>query len=437
MVHSEKPMRVLWFANTPGLSQQHLNNKVSGGGWISSLQAAVENSPDIELGFVFYHEEKSAPFIAGKTTYFPVRKLGFSKKTRLLNRITSKAEYEENLPYFLQIIRDFKPDVIHVHGTEFSFGLIVKHIQDIPIVISIQGNLTVYEKKYFSGMTMPALLRQLKAGYPFFSADYSIWQKRSRIELEIMKKTKYVFGRTDWDRRISLVQAPAARYFHIDEVMRPDFYQVSWAPPSNQTPIFFTTCSASLYKGFETIIDTAALLTANGFSFTWHVAGLKEGDALVKLVKQWKDIDNLKDINIRLLGTMSSSQLIEQLLQANIYVQVSHIENSPNSLCVAMLAGIPIIASFAGGTGSLMQDKVHGVLVQNGDAYALAGGLVEMTASPAGFIQMGVEARRVAHQRHNPHAVTNQLETAYSMIIRDHHSSATNRTLPNHSTVKG
>src|SRR5258705_10917611 len=39
-------------------------------------------------------------------------------------------------------------------------------------LISIQGNLTVYEKKYFSGLNMPGLIRQLKAGYPFFSADY-------------------------------------------------------------------------------------------------------------------------------------------------------------------------------------------------------------------------------------------------------------------------
>ncbi|MHA4812658.1 glycosyltransferase family 4 protein [Flavitalea flava] len=420
MVKSEKPVRVLWFANTPGLSQHHLNNKIAGGGWISSLQNGVENLSGVELGFVFYNEGRLAPFKGGKTHYYPVRKMGFTKKKRLLHRITGKTEYDENLPDFLRIIEDFKPDIIHVHGTENSFGLIVDRIKDIPIVVSIQGNLTVYEKKYFSGMNMPGLFRQIRAGYPFFSADFAIWQKRARTEREILKKTKYVFGRTDWDRRICLVMAPDARYFHVDEVMRAPFYQLKWQPQSNPAPVFFTTCSASLYKGFETIIDTACLLVSNRFSFTWQVAGLREDDALVKLVKKEKGIDNLEALNIRLVGQLSGEELAGSLLQSNVYVQVSHIENSPNSLCEAMLAGIPVIASFAGGTASLMQDRINGTLVQNADPYVLAGGLMEMSKSPEAFIRMAEEASRAAHKRHDVRTVIGQLQVAYEKIIQDY-----------------
>jgi len=421
MVNSERPLRVLWFANTPGLSQHHLN-KTSGGGWISSLQHGVESLPDVKLGFVFYSEDQIEPFAVGNTRYYPVRKIGHSKKARLLNRVTSKTEYKENLPNFLRIIKDFQPDIIHVHGTEFSFGLIVKHVHDIPIVVSIQGNLTVYEKKYFSGINMPAFIQQLKAGYPFFKADFAIWKKRSKIEQEILAGTKYVFGRTDWDKRISLVMAPKARYFHVDEVMREPFYQIKWEPRSNNTPVFLTTCSASLYKGFETIIDTARALKDIRFPFTWLVAGLKEEDALVKLVKKIRNEENLEELNIRLMGTLSADDLVKNLLQADIYVQVSHIENSPNSLCEAMLAGIPIIASFAGGTSSLLQDRIHGVLVQNGDPYALAGGLIEITQDPENFVRMARTAYQAAHARHDAHTVVQQLMTAYTDIIREHHA---------------
>jgi glycosyltransferase involved in cell wall biosynthesis len=225
---------------------------------------------------------------------------------------------------------------------------------------------------------------------------------------------------------------------HIDEVMRPPFYQVRWTPPVNTTPIFFTTCSASLYKGFETIIDTARLLVNNGIQFTWRVAGLKEDDSLVKLIKKWKGVQNLEDLHIRLTGTLSAQQLIDQLMQANIYVQVSHIENSPNSLCEAMLAGIPIIASFAGGTGSLLQDGIHGTLVQNGDPYALAGGLMEMSHDPENYIRMAGEARRTAHQRHDAQTVTRHLITAYSGIIEDHHAKpAGHRPIPHQLSLNG
>ena len=414
-------MRVLWFANTPGLSQHHLNNKISGGGWISSLQSAVENSSGIELGFVFYHDGVLTPFTGGKTHYYPVRKIGFSKKKRMLHRITRKTEYQENLADFLRIVKDFRPDIIHVHGTENSFGLIVNHIQDIPIVISIQGNLTVYAHKYFAGMDMPGLIRQLRAGYPFFGADYSIWQKRARIEQEILQKTKYVFGRTDWDRRISLVMAPEARYFHVDEVMREQFYHVKWEPLPSGVPVFLTTCSPSLYKGFETIIDTAKILVNNQFQFTWLVAGLREEDALVRLVKKSKGVNRLEDLNIRLTGLLSGEELANRLVKANVYVQVSHIENSPNSLCEAMLAGMPVIASFAGGTGSLVQDGVNGTLVQNGDPFVLAGGLMEMIRNPEDSLRMAREGARTAHLKHDARTVVDQLLAGYSAIIREHY----------------
>jgi len=267
---------------------------------------------------------------------------------------------------------------------------------------------------------LPGLIRQLKAGYPFFSADYSIWKKRAKTEQEIMKKAKYVAGRTDWDRRICRVMAPGARYFHLDEVLREPFYRIKWEPRQNGVPIFFTTSSPVLYKGFETIIDTARILIENQFKFTWLVAGLKEEDALVRLIRRSRGVDSLEALNIRLMGALSADELAKNLLEANVYVQVSHIENSPNSLCEAMIAGTPVIASFAGGTASLMQDRVTGTLVQDGDPYALAGGMVEMIKYPENYIRMAGAACRVAQERHDVRTVVDQLLAAYSDIIRDH-----------------
>jgi glycosyltransferase involved in cell wall biosynthesis len=441
MNENRKPLRVLWFANTPGLSAKNVRVgvPVGGAGWISSLQSAVEDRADCHLGFVFYSEELLEPFEYQKTWYFPVQKLGNTKKKRLLNRIAVRTEYDENVPNFLKAIGLFKPDIIHVHGTEFSFGLITGHIKHIPVVVSIQGNLTVYDKKYFSGMTMPGLIRRLKSGYPFFLSDYKIWRKRVLIEQEILRKTAFIFGRTDWDRRISLALAPGAHYYHVDEVIRPAFYQLGRGqlgknhlerkleggqldrgPGSGAVPVFFTTSSPSFYKGFETVIDTARILAGNGIAFTWLVAGLKEGDALVKMIRQWKGAGDLGALNIRLLGVLSEEELMKQLLEAAIYVQVSHIENSPNSLCEAMLAGLPIIASFAGGTSSLIKDGVNGVLVQDGDPYALAGALQEMMQRPEQYLPMAAAARSAALRRHDPGAIVKGMLESYADIIERH-----------------
>jgi glycosyltransferase involved in cell wall biosynthesis len=427
MNENRKPLRVLWFANTPGLSAKNVRVgvPVGGAGWIASLQSAVEDKTDCQLGFVFYSEETLEPFEYGKTWYFPVVKLGKNKRERMMNRLTRRTEYDENVVNFLRAIELFKPDIIHVHGTEYSFGLITRHITRIPVVVSIQGNLTVYNKKYFAGLNMPGLLRRLRSGYPFFQSDHLIWQKRAAIEREILGKTEYVFGRTDWDRRICLALAPQASYFHVDEVIRPRFYQLTregltGGQVSNPAPIFFTTSSPSFYKGFETVIETARILTGNGMSFTWLVAGLKEGDALVKLIREETGAADLGALQIRLPGILSEEELAGHLSTADVYVQVSHIENSPNSLCEAMLAGMPIVASFAGGTASLLRDGEQGVLVQDGDPYALAGAMEEMIKYPERYGPMAVEARRVALRRHNPEAIVAGMLDRYAEIIKKH-----------------
>jgi len=420
MDKNERPLRVLWFANTPGLSQQYFNAKVSGGGWISSLQREVENTPGCQLGFAFYHDSRLEPFEFKKTTYFPIQKMASSKRKRLLYRLAARTEKDENLANFLEVIESFRPDIIHVHGTENSFGLILRHIRHIPVVVSIQGNLTVYTKKYFSGMNMPGLVTQAKAGYPFFGSDYKIWTKRAEIEQEILRAAKYIFGRTDWDRRVAAVLAPGARYFPVEEVMREKFYRIQWQPGSNAVPVLFTTSSPSFYKGFEMVIDTAILLVKNNFSFAWLVAGLSEEDALVKLTLRMRGISSLAGLHIQLLGQRSEDGLAEDLLRSDVYVQVSHIENSPNSLCEAMLAGIPVIASFAGGTSSLLRDGREGILVQDGDPYALAGGLLEMIRTPGPSRQMAGAARQVAHKRHDPGAIVDGMLKAYAVIIHQH-----------------
>jgi len=411
-------MKVLWFANTPGLGQHFLNLKSVTGGWITSLQAEMEKSTACKLGYVFYSDQKIAPFEFNGTSYFPVQRVAHRKRKRFFHRIAGKTEYDENINSFLSIVASFKPDIINIHGTENSFGLILHSITTIPAVITLQGNLTVY----VSGIKKPGLSSQLLSGNPFFTLDFKQFVKRSGIEKEILKKAKYIFGRTDWDRRICQVLARGANYFHMEEVMRPTFYKMKWQPTKNPAPVFFTTSTNSLYKGFEMVVETALLLVEQNIRFSWQVAGLTENDPLVRLIKKSSGVNKLEEINIRLLGQLSEQTLADYLMHADVYVQVSHIENSPNSVCEAMLLGMPIVASFAGGTSSLLVDGETGTLVQDGDPYALAGALIEMVELPLDAIRLANKAREVAHKRHNKADILSHLLLTYGNIIKSHHA---------------
>jgi glycosyltransferase involved in cell wall biosynthesis len=415
-------MRVLWFSNTPGLAKDQLKGRYLGGGWIDSLQAEVEKLDGCELGFVCYADQNMRDFNYGKTSYFPVQRRLNTKLKRYWAKIIAKVEYDENVDKFLAIISTFKPDIIHIHGTESSFGLIIPRITVIPVIISIQGNLTVYTQKYFSGIKYTSVNKGLTTFLNKTILDYRSFKKRAAIESEILASAKYIAGRTDWDRRITSILSPNSKYFLLDEVMRSNFYARKWSSKETEIKTLFTISSNSLYKGFEVIVETALLLKKNNYAFEWFVAGLSLRDELVRFSMQLHSVSSLENIGIRLMGTISPEAFLDKMLSADMYVQVSHIENSPNSLCEAMLLGMPIIASNVGGTSSLIKDKETGILIQDGDPIALAGAIVELSNQNEFAIALGNAASLVAHERHSQKKIVKKLIDTYSEIINLHKS---------------
>jgi len=119
----------------------------------------------------------------------------------------------------------------------------------------------------------------------------------------------------------------------------------------------------------------------------------------------------------RFLGNLNERELIQAMLKAHIYVMPSHIENSPNSLCEAMILGMPCITTLAGGTTSLLKDKKEGLVIQDGDPWSLAGALLEILDYPEVASQYGENARITALARHDPEKIVKDLLAIYNSII--------------------
>src|SRR5207249_6284808 len=64
------------------------------------------------------------------------------------------------------------------------------------------------------------------------------------------------------------------------------------------------------------------------------------------------------------------------LRELDIFVLPSLSEASSNSLIEAMATGLPIVATRVGGTATLVEDQVSGILIPADDSRALAGALV-------------------------------------------------------------
>ena len=415
-------MRVLWFTNTPSLASNYLNLKVTGGGWIGSLEAEITKIPSIDLGICFNLKDSSVQnFVVNNTSYFPVNIISPKNKFKIFaDRWKHSIQNENNIQPYLRIIEEFKPDIIHIFGTESPFGLIISKTA-VPCIIHLQGNLNIIILKYFSGLSQLETIRYTKKmsllrghGFPH---EYYNNKKAAVREREILHMCKYFMGRTDWDRRITNVFSQNSKYFHCDEIMRPAFYLHEWKTQNRLDEfIIMSTIRKNLYKGLETIYESNKILKEENskFKITWKIAGIGENDEITDFIKKKY---KFKENNIHLLGTLQENDLIQEMLTADLFVHPSHIDNSPNSLCEAMLLGMPIIATYAGGIPSILGNKNEGLLFQDGDPYSLSGAIIELIEDVDYANDLAKNARQRALQRHDPEKIVNDLLQIYSSII--------------------
>lgn len=415
-------MKVLWFTNTASQASEVLKTQYNGGGWIFSLEKQLAKVKTLELAVAFHHGfGTKQSFEIGTVKYFSIPfKLKKTRIQKLWSRWVNPIETDLCIDDYLQVVDEFKPDIIHIFGTEQAYGLIIPHLK-VPAIIQIQGNLTIYSKKWFSGLSFHSILRytnprKLLMGHSCFH-DYFSYSKRAIREQEIFRCCKYFIGRTDWDRRITKALSVNSTYFHCDELLREQFYHLRWSDPANEKIILFSTLKANTYKGIETILETAAILKKQRiFQFEWQVAGVGGTEDIVRIIEKAYKLKFIEH-HIVFKADLNAEALSTSLLRADCFIHPSHIDNSPNSVCEAMLLGMPIIATYAGGIPSIIKDKNDGILVQDGDPYALAGAIIELARNRDYANQLGANARIRALVRHDHSKIEQDVLSIYSKVV--------------------
>lgn len=439
-------MKVLWVTNNPCSSIERNGGRTITGGWLSSLEKAVRNDIELEIAFlssgqvqedfayngVEYHS--IAPFRSGSYIIFRLRRLlmPWSVYDRLiLDRLEC-------------IIEKSRPDIIHIHGTEKCFGLIYGKMRGkdgcieaggkkIPVVISIQGVMELCLEKYFSGISMNDVLMLESIGCRLRKQSaimmYRQLKHQARNEALMLKSARFILGRTDMDREFSGRMNPERLYFTVNEIMREPFYH-TYDDMSGSKEIrdrdrregcgqhikIVSTISDGIYKGYELLLKTACTLKGRKVRYSWTVIGLSYDSEMVSIAEKSTGLASA-DLDIQLAGRMDASEMVREMSSADIYCQVSHIENSPNSLCEAMLLGLPSVATDVGGTSSIVDNGVTGLLVPDTDPDAYADAIIRLASDSEAADMAGKAARKAAAERHDPVTVRKQLIHTYEEII--------------------
>ncbi len=402
-------MRVLWFANTPSLAEEILSNKPTSGGWIKSLDKFLQDK--VDLNVAFHYHERMESFKHGNTTYHPIH-APFSKLDLIRNLYFKTRVFDtEFINDYKKIIEYVKPDILHIHGTENSFGCISTFYKK-PLLISVQGIVDLIYNKEINTVLLGSRFSwdRLKSKWKY--------QEMAALERKYLPNFKYVISKSDWNTDVIRVVSPSAKVFRLDNVMRDTFYDLIWDVNQlfSKKVIISTTLSGGYLKGLDVIIAASTLLHKSGLDFEWRIAGIDKNTASWKAILQMKNANFPMD-KIKLMGRLNEVQIADLLLGSTLYATASRIENSPNNLNEALMLGIPCVASYAGGTSTFISHNEDGYLFQDGDPYAMAGGILRVLDNKEKSIAMGVLARERALQRHDKVKVlSTQLEIYQSIL---------------------
>jgi len=109
---------------------------------------------------------------------------------------------------------------------------------------------------------------------------------------------------------------------------------------------------------------------------------------------------------------------VEKILNlSELFVLSSRTEAFPNALLEAMASGLPVVATNVGSVPELVEHGKSGLLVEPGDAEALARAILEVTADRSRARAMGEQGRSVVESRFGLDTMCRERERIFAEIL--------------------
>ncbi len=403
-------MKVLWLCNImlPAFARHEGIEYTNREGWLSGsfdkISAQRRNGKcDIDLAVCFpvpEHDKWDKKEVDGVVFYAFHEDLNTPE--------IYKPELETR---FKEILSDYDPDIVHIFGTEFPHSLAMIKAFGKPerTLLGIQGLCTAIAKEYMADL--PENVRKDATLRDRLKNDSLIEQQakfrlRGENEIDMIKLSGHITGRTSFDREAVLSINPDAKYHSMNETMREDFYEGEWKEADAVPHSIFLSQGDYPLKGFHFVLQALPALIEKYPDTHVYVAGnsiiggidrktvtvpnengvqikgsryplFMRISAYGKYLKILIAKGRLKN-HVTILGKLSASQMKEQYLKASVFVCPSIIENSPNSVGEAMLLGVPTVASRTGGIPSMLDDGRDGILFEPGDVKGLTEAILQI-----------------------------------------------------------
>ena len=341
---------------------------------------------------------------------------------------------------FADILQDYRPDIVHIFGTEFPHTLAMTRAFRNPgrTLIGIQGLCCSIADAYMADLPYRVQRRATfrdRVRRDSLRQQQAKFVRRAAAEAAALRLTGHVTGRTELDRRETGRINPEALYHPMNETMRRPFYAGQWDTDRAEPYSIFVGQGDYPLKGLHYMLQAMpdilaefpkAKLYVAGISVIGPVGGLYQdahrvpeflritsyGIYLRKLIR-----DLGLEGHVFMTGPLSAEAMKQRFLDSQVFVCPSIMENSPNSLCEAMLLGMPVVAARVGGIPDLITDRENGLLFPGGDPKRLAACVNRVLGDRQLAFSLGHRARRTARVRHNPDTNFKRLVEIYRSMM--------------------
>lgn len=417
-------MRVLWIINMilPNVANE-LGLKTSfSGGWLTDYADRLSKDDDIELATMTYANVPEDMDVNVNNIRCFIFK-GAGKRLLFDSERTAK---DCN-----KVIEKFKPDLIHLHGTEYAPAYyFARDHKDIKTFLTIQGVLSRISEEYYGGLSLGTILGigsikdWIKLKTPFLAKQ--LFKKNAKREKYVLKNVKYVSGRTLWDMSVMKEINPEVEYFRLNYNLRKSFYSGErWDIELAESHSIYTGAGQYPLKGLHVLIRAVGLLKKRYPDVRLYVPGsnaisgrLSAPNAyemyLLKLIKK----ENLID-NVIFIGRKSDAEVIECLKKARVCVVPSAMEGASTTICEAMMTGTPCICSYRGGMTDLLVDGETGFTYDFPEFPVLAEKISIVFEDDELCLRFSKRSLANAKKRHNQQENYSVLKKIYSTIINE------------------
>lgn len=254
------------------------------------------------------------------------------------------------------------PDVIHIWGLEsywaqlFAFG----HL-DGKVLLEIQGVLSACVNVFWGGLTPHEVckthrFKELIKPSIKLECQYADYSDRGRQEIDLLKKFKHISTQSKWTGlQIRPYLNENAIIYSTLRPIRSEFYQApKWKMQCHKEPILFTSLGYNVpFKGMHVLLRALKLIVNKYPEAKLVIAGFNPNvpfymdNGYDRLLKDYIT-DNDLSHNVLFPGRLGAHQIIDYLLESDVYVNPSFVESYSAATAEALFLGVPSVLSYAG-----------------------------------------------------------------------------------------